>query len=140
VTIYVPDSGIQVIASLVCNAGAIEGFYFHLYTNDYTPSDSTVIGDFTELTSGEFPGYSAQYYNSFAAATVTGHVATCTGSTITWTPSSNPASPVTIYGYYAVSAYDGTLIFCERFSTPFTIALMVQSVSFVPTYSEKSQY
>jgi hypothetical protein len=87
------------------------GYTFRLYTNNVTPTTSTVIGDFTEAT---FTGYS-----SVAGSTVTwstpalsGHIAQTNGTNIIFNNTSGAG--VTVYGVYVTNAAGTKLYFAER--------------------------
>ena len=87
----------------------------HLFGNNVTPSDSTVIGDLTECTSA---GYAAITLASINwTTTQTGGVTTAIYSEETFAFSTDAVS----YGYY-VTNETGQLLWLERFSgAPFSI-------------------
>lgn len=83
----------------------------HLYSNNQTPTTSSVIGDFTECT---FAGYAAQNLTTWTAPSVAAHVASMTAAALTFTRSTTGALQ-NIYGYY-VTTSGGTLLWAEIFS------------------------
>ena len=88
----------------------------HLFSNNVTPSDSTVIGDLTEVATGS--GYEAITLASANWTTVqSGGVTTAIYSEQTFAFTTNATS----YGYY-VTNETGQLLWLERFSgAPFEI-------------------
>lgn len=88
----------------------------HLFSNDVTPSDSTVIGDLTEVATSK--GYSAitLVSNSWTTTQSSGVTTAVYGEeTFTFT------TDATSYGYY-VTDENGDLLWLERFSgAPFSI-------------------
>lgn len=88
----------------------------HLYSNDVTPSDSTVIGDLTELAGAT--GYAAiTLLSANWTTTQSAGVTTAIFSEQTFTFTTD----ATAYGYY-VTDESGQLLWLERFSgAPFDI-------------------
>jgi hypothetical protein len=88
----------------------------HLFSNDVTPSDSTVVGDLTEV--GGSTGYAAiTLVSSNWTTSQTGGVTTAVYSEQTFTFTTVARS----YGYY-VTNETGQLLWLERFSgAPFDI-------------------
>lgn len=88
----------------------------HLYANDVVPSDSTVIGDLTEIS--DTTGYGAiTLYSSNWTTTQTGGVTTAVYSEETFSFTTD----ATAYGYYVTDQSD-RLLWLERFSgAPFDI-------------------
>jgi len=96
-------------------------FHVHLFKNDYTPVDATVIGDLVEA---DFTGYARQDFDpvDFAAPTWTPHVAQILLSVfLTFTASGALSTPQTTYGYY-VQDEDGELVWVERWDVPFVFS------------------
>jgi len=88
----------------------------HLFSNDVTPSDSTVVGDLTEVAGST--GYaSITLLSANWTTTQSGGVTTAVYSEQTFTFTTNATS----YGYY-VTNETGQLLWLERFSgAPFDI-------------------
>jgi hypothetical protein len=88
----------------------------HLFANDVTPSDSTVLGDLTEVAGAT--GYSAiTLVSSNWTTTQAGGVTTAIHSVRTFTFTTDATS----YGYY-ITNESGNLLWLERFSgAPFSI-------------------
>ena len=88
----------------------------HLFKNDYTPDDNSVLSDFTEA---DFVGYVAQTVpnGTWSTVAVVAHVAkTVNGTTITFDADST-ATAQTIYGYYYTNV-DDEYAGAQRFDTP----------------------
>lgn len=90
-----------------------------LFTNDITPTEASVAGDFTEAVGG---GYTANAITEASAAVsvVTGvaqTVFTDLSFVFTGPLTTNPS----VYGYFVVDA-DGVLIWADRATGPYTPA------------------
>lgn len=87
----------------------------HLFSNDVTPADSTVLGDLTEVTSS---GYVPVTLASASwTTTQTGGVTTAVYSIQTFTFSTDAVS----YGYY-ITDTSNRLLWLERYTNgPYTI-------------------
>ena len=102
-----------------------------LYTNNYTPLDSSTAGNFTEATGG---GYAAKTLanGSWTQSNVGGieQVLYALQSFIfTGALTGNPA----IYGYFVVDA-DGVLVWAELIAAPFTPANNGDHLDITPKY------
>lgn len=87
---------------------------FFLFTNDYTPTDLSVLSNFTEPTDGAY----ARQNLGLGSTSYTAGVATDSIPTANFPPM---GVDVTVYGYGVVTA-GGTLVGAERFSSaPITI-------------------
>jgi hypothetical protein len=138
-SIIVPDVGLTPLLEQLLQLASIASYTYHLYTNNYTPIHGSVIGDFTEATSGAFPGYAAQAATPWGTPTVASSVATSTAPMLTWTASSMPGSPVTIYGYY-VDDGAGNLLWAELFQSPVVVTNSGDSVNLIPLLTMISQF
>lgn len=92
-----------------------------LYSNNVTPSPTSVAGDFTEVAGG---GYSSKAL-TFANWEITGGTPTVAlyNAVQSWAFTGATNAPGTIYGYYIIKNSDGSLLCAERFSAgivPFT--------------------
>lgn len=114
-TVFIPDDGIAGICGLLIASGAWwDGKKIRLFQNNITPSDASVIGDFTEAT---FTGYAAATIAaaSFGAVTVASHVASSTYANVTFTRSTTGASQ-SLYGFY-ITDFGATKVYAAaRFS------------------------
>ncbi len=123
-SVYIPDDGIKLaLQELVASGGIWDGCKLRLFVNNITPSDASVIGDFTEAAAG-FPGYAAITLSAatWGAVTVTAHVAqSFYGSTPTFTRSST-GTPQNVYGWYVTDAGNTKVYAAARFSAaPLTV-------------------
>ena len=111
--LIVPDVGKVELLKYALKNAASQNQILHLYSNDPTISDLTVLTDFTEVTGS---GYSQ---------------ISLLGSNWTVNPTNTTASypeqtfifsgAVLVYGYYVTNT-DGDLLWCERFTNaPFSI-------------------
>lgn len=92
---------------------------YHLYQNNYTPTDSSVLSDFVEA---NFTGYAAQTVAATAwnNATTDASGNTCaTAADLVWTNTGTTSQ--TIYGYYVTDTGGTILEWCERFANPRTL-------------------
>lgn len=85
------------------------GYTCRLFTNNYTPIATTVLGDLTEAV---FMGYLAQPLAGAAASTTSGGKGSTTWNTLTFT--NNSGAPVTVYGYYITDTANTKLFWAER--------------------------
>ncbi len=99
-----------------------------LYVNDYTPAATSVIGDFTEMSTHGYVQKTITALNWTIVTSVIG--ATAQNIEQTWTFTSEPA--VTVYGYYMVDTVSGNLIYAERFPNPQTVQNAGDSIKITP--------
>jgi hypothetical protein len=118
----VPDLGaVELLEQAFRSALAVDvPLSVRLYSNNYTPDDDSVLGDFTE--SG-WLGYFRETVNrnGWNAALVVAGMAAITYATVfEWTNTSG--SDATVYGYYVVNPATAAVQFAERFGTPRVVA------------------
>jgi len=116
-----PDAGeLELLDKMIKDALSVdEDYTLKLFKNDYTPSQSTVFGDFTEA---DFTGYSAATLtraNFGAASTVNNKAESTYSAQQSWTCGTTGN---TVYGYYVLGATSGTCLWAERFATSRTLA------------------
>jgi len=88
-----------------------------LYTNDYTPLDTSAVGNFTAASGG---GYAAKTLsNGSWTVTPANDPSDAVYAEQTWTFTGALDGGATIYGYYVIDA-DGTYWFGERLAATFT--------------------
>ncbi len=93
-----------------------------LYSNDYTPIETSTLAAFTEVAGG---GYAAITLNDAEWVVTPGAPSVAEYAQQTFTFTGATTAPGTIYGYYLVDIVTGLLIGAERFSgsvAPFTPA------------------
>lgn len=114
--LLVPDVAEVLLLSYALNKVTAGDVKLHLYTNDYTPVEGSVVGSFTEANAA---GYGAITLagSSWTIATVTGTTtASYAQQTFTFTAAS------TDYGYYITNNGATQVLWAERFSdAPHTI-------------------
>lgn len=120
--IVLADVGADVILKAFFNndwpAGG-KNLTLKLYTNNYTPLDTSVAGDFTEASGG---GYAAKTLSNASWVVTTGNdPSDAVYAEQTWTFTGLLAGSATVYGYFIVDA-DGILLLGEKFDYSFTPA------------------
>ena len=110
-TLVVPNiSGEILMLQYIVGLVNADNPVLHLFSNDVTPSDSTVIGDLTEVSGST--GYQAiTLVSSNWTTTQSMGITTAVYSSQTF----NFTTGVTTYGYY-LSTETGQLLWLERFS------------------------
>lgn len=114
--LVIPNASEVKLLNNLLNISAPTNTILHLYSNNLTPSSTTVIGDVTEVASG---GYAAITLtsSSWSVATSGGGVTTASYAEQTF----NITTSATIYGYY-VTNLAGDLLWLERFTAaPFQL-------------------
>lgn len=95
--------------SVYGSGGAGVGMYCRLFTNNYTPLESSVVSDFTQAT---FTGYAAIQLTSWSTPAYSSGKARTSNAVITFT--NTGGSSATIYGYYVTDSGNTNLFFAER--------------------------
>ncbi len=113
--ILITDAGKQkALEYLVGKDTTTESLILKLYSNNYTPDIEDVATFYTEVTGN---GYASKALTS-SSWSIVGGEALYPKQTWAFTGAAGA-----VYGYYAVSATGGDVIFAERFSdAPYTIA------------------
>jgi hypothetical protein len=102
-----------------------------LFTNDYTPVDTSVAGSFTEASGG---GYAAKTLtNGSWTVTTANDPSDAVYAQQTFTFTGALSGSATIYGYFVVDA-DGTLIWAERLAQSFTPASNGDELKVTPKF------
>ena len=127
----VPHTGENIALEALVNKTAPQNLILKLYSNNITPSDTDVVGTYTEAT---FAGYAAATlagatWNAAAGGTIT------YSAQQTFTRTSTGATE-NIYGYYVVQAVSGTLVYSERDgAAPFAVTNNNDAIKVTPTIS-----
>jgi len=101
-----------------------ESIILKLYSNNIAPAVDNAVTAYTELTSTG--GYTSK---TLTASNWTISAGTATYPTQTWTFTAAAGS---VYGYYAVGATSGAILFAEKFSGgPYTVTTNGDSISVV---------
>jgi hypothetical protein len=126
--VVVPNLGAQEILSRALNKTATADLTLKLFENNYTPIETSAVGDFTEAT---FTGYSSQ--------SIPGSGATITNadpSEASWAAkvfTSSAAQSKNVYGYYVVNAGGTICLWAERFTDgPYAITNNGDTVTVTP--------
>jgi len=109
-----------------------DGAKVHLYANDFTPDDQSVIGDFVEAT---YTGYAPSTVVVWSAAGYAPNGRpTLPGGTKTFVSGSPLLIANTVYGYYVTDTAGTKLLWSERFVTPVIISAPAQIIAVLPAY------
>lgn len=125
--LLVPDVGEVEMLSRIVNKKATGDLKLHLYSNNYTPVEGSLLANFTECNAA---GYAAITLTgaSWTVATTTGTTeATYAQQTFTFTAAQ------TVYGYYITDSGSTILVWAELFTgAPFNIPSGGGSVKVTP--------
>jgi hypothetical protein len=126
--LVVPNAAENVMLQNILNKTASEDMVLKLYTNDYTPIETSVEGSFTEAAG-----------DGYAALTLAGASWTITPGA----PSSAAYAQQTfmftgalgdVYGYFVVQESSGKIMWAERFSNgPYNIQNNGDEIKVTPT-------
>ena len=130
----------ELIKTLDAATSGFAGNYkIGLFKNNFTPGNTSVIGD---VTPADFSGYSTvglHTFSSWASATWNSPRAEATHADVTWTHNGGGTSN-DIYGYYVVDG-SGNLAWAERYaSAPVTLSGSGQSFTVSPKYTRRSEF
>jgi len=108
--LVIPNVSEVTLLNNMLNVATPTNTILHLYSNNLTPSSTTVVGDVTEVTSG---GYAAITLTSLSwtVATSGGGITTASYAEQTF----NITTSATVYGYY-ITNVAGDLLWLERFT------------------------
>jgi len=115
--IYPDAEAMAILTSLTTTSGKLFGAKLHTFSNNYTPTHLTKLGDLTESTYSGYPStpptitWSTVYLNATAQAQSDGNLTSFTG-----TGAGTPTIE-TVYGAYLLDG-TGALIGAERFASP----------------------
>lgn len=118
----IPNEGkIKLLDWAMCvNSGGVEDFSLFLYTNNYTPVDTSTLADFTAAT---FTGGAAISITraSLPTPTISSNIAITTRATSpSWTNTGGTTE--TAYGWVLKSATSGKVIAAQKFDTARTMS------------------
>jgi hypothetical protein len=123
----IPDANVGTLltAMLLKLGTAVTGLtHLHLYTNDLTPTKTSVLGDFTELTNVEVPGYATGSVNWFAGVPFRRQDGVWESPSSLadphFTATGTVPAPIVVYGFFATDSTDAILLGAGRFTSPFT--------------------
>ena len=125
--LVVPDVNMSgVLTAILAQMGTVGTglVHVHLYTNNLIPTKTNVLGDFTELTNVEVPGYAAQSANWFAGVPVRQPTGGWEGpdslADPTFIATGAPPAPIAVVGYFLTDSTDAILLGSGAFASPFT--------------------
>ena len=127
-TLVVPNTGEQVLLDAATGKTAATTLTLRLFSNNYTPINSTVAGDVAQVSGG---GYAGIALTAASWTTTPGSPTSSAYPEQTFTFTGATDSPGTIYGYYVTNAA-GTLIWAERLAAVFTPASNGDTVKVTP--------
>lgn len=118
------------ILKIILNNISSENQLLKLFTNDITPTETTVVAAFTEASGG---GYAAKALAgaSWTFSTSNG-IQTASYASQTWTFSGALSGSATVYGWYIVQDTSGKLIASQRLDDPVTPATANDIIIVVP--------
>ena len=106
--LVVPNGQEEKLLDLILN----QSISLRLYSNNKTPANTDVVGDYTEVSGGGYAAVALTFANWVSTAGSPTEATYATHQSFTFTGAS--ASPTTVYGYYMTDAA-GVLLLAERF-------------------------
>lgn len=91
-------------------ANLFDGLELRLYQNNYTPTDSSQVSNFTEC---DFSGYVSQTITAWTAAQIIAGHASSDAAQLTFTRSGGPTSN-NVYGYFVTDSAGTKIYWAER--------------------------
>lgn len=128
-TLVVPNQGEALALNAATGKTAATQWTLRLFSNNYTPINSTTEAAVTEVSGG---GYAAIALTAASWATTPGSPTSSAYPEQTFTFTGATDAPGTIYGYYVTNAA-GALVFAERLAASFTPASNGDTVKVTPT-------
>jgi hypothetical protein len=112
--LVVPNEGeIELLKKLLINTADTESYSLRLFKNDYTPDQSTSLGNFTEA---DFTNYALKTLARSDWGTPTMDANNKAQSQISVQSWTCGLTGNTVYGYYVVGATSGKVLWAERFN------------------------
>ena len=111
--LVVPDLGeIELLTKLLINTNDTEDYIVRLYKNNYSPINTTVVGDFTEA---DFTNYTAKTItrSDWASPSTVANKAESSATAQSWTCG---ITGNTLYGYYVIGSTSGVCLWAEQFA------------------------
>jgi hypothetical protein len=117
--LVVPDLGeIELLTKLLKNTTDTEDYIIRLYKNNYSPINTTVVGDFTEA---DFTSYAEKTVarGDWSSPSTVAIKAESSVTAQSWTCG---VTGNTVYGYYVVGATSGVCLWAEQFAAARVLA------------------
>lgn len=128
--LVVPNASVAIILQYITNNDAPENLVIRLYSNNFTPSETSTVVNFVEVTGG---GYVQQNLISSSWTITTGVPSQTKHTEIRWTFTGATGTDGSVFGYYVVRATGGELMWAECFSKgPFKISVSGDEIKIVP--------
>lgn len=112
-----------------------EDYKLKLYSNNYTPLQSSTDADFTEATFTNYTEKTLTRANWGTPTTVSNKGSSTYGVQQSWTCG---ASGQTVYGYYVMGATSDVLLWAEKFENPIPMANTF-ILNLTPTFTLNSE-
>ena len=109
-TLVMPNEGEVAVLGAALKVSAPENLSLRLYTNDYTPVETSTASSFTEVSGS---GYAPITITAPDWTLVAGDPTVATAAEKMWSFTGNPGN---IYGYFVVGATSGKVYWAERFT------------------------
>ena len=114
--LVLPNAGEVVLMNYILNKAAPSDVRIHLYTNNITPAEDTVLIDLTEATESGYAPIALP--NAGWTVSTASDITTGVHSQVTFSFTEN----ATLYGYYITDSTDTNLLWLESFDTgPFVL-------------------
>lgn len=129
--LFIPNVGASDALDYFTNRATPEDLVLKLYTNDYTPVEGSVAGDFTEASGSGYSPITLTGSSWGAPADLggLGMIATYAAQRFTFSGSLG-----NVYGYYLVRSSSGVLAGAERFSDgPYNITASGDYIEVTPS-------
>jgi hypothetical protein len=111
-TLRIPNAAEVIALKALLNHTAGQNQVLRLYTNDKTPAESDVAGDYTEAT---FSGYATKALTGSSWNFTEGNPSVADYAQQTFTSNAGSQNQ-NVYGYYITQSVSGALIWAERFT------------------------
>jgi len=135
--LVVPQDGTMVLLEKLRDLYLSASTFMHLFKNNYSPVETSVLGDFTEST---FPGYAAglSAWNTAAFLNGSGKAEIDADSATVFTCSGSASESA--YGYYVMDPTDTELLWAERFASPVVISTAGDFVSVLARFTMLTEF
>jgi hypothetical protein len=131
------SSLIAQLTGMIGTGGALNGQEVRLFTNNIAITNQTTLGDFTEVTTEQFPGYAAKDITWGSVWEDVNGFANVLGGIPTFiTNAAPPSGGVVIYGYFVTDAATGLVLsFSGLFAASVNVYFSGQGVPVPITYT-----